>query len=95
MSLVDLAERLGLSRTTLSTRWNKEVGTSIPEYVNRIRLEHAKGLLRRSALPVTRIAAECGFSRRSGSGGPRPFEFLTLAPSPSESREPRVSLAPV
>lgn len=61
VSLVDLARRLGLSRTTLSAAWNRQVGVSLPRFVARLRIERAKELLRLTDFPIHRIAAECGF----------------------------------
>lgn len=65
VDLVTLARHLGVSRTMLSTSWNREVGLSLPKFVTRLRTERAKELLRLSEFPIHRIAIECGFNSDS------------------------------
>ncbi len=45
----------------LSRRFREETGFSLPEYLRRRRLERARRLLLSTTLPVTEIAARCGF----------------------------------
>lgn len=56
-----LAARFGLSPSFLSTQFNRLTGTSLPQYVNRLRMEEAKQLLATTDWPVSRIAVETGY----------------------------------
>jgi len=64
LSRNELASALGCSPLTLSRRFKKETGFSIPVFVNRLRIERAKELLAKSALPVASIAQKTGFMTR-------------------------------
>lgn len=61
-SLDALAQELGKSRSYLSRRFHAETGENIHDYLNTIRLRRACELLLHSALPVSEIAAQVGFS---------------------------------
>lgn len=57
-----LAQHIGVSPNHLSSVFNKEVGESIPEYVTKIRLEHAKTLLVTTNDTVTSVGQKVGFA---------------------------------
>ncbi|HDG1707591.1 TPA: helix-turn-helix transcriptional regulator [Kluyvera ascorbata] len=61
-SLDALAQELGKSRSYLSRRFHAETGENIHDYLNTIRLRRACELLLHSALPVSEIASQVGFS---------------------------------
>ena len=61
-SLDALAQELGKSRSYLSRRFHAETGENIHDYLNTIRLRRACELLLHSALPVSEIAGQVGFS---------------------------------
>lgn len=56
------ARQMGFSRSSLHRYVRKWLGMGFNEYVQQVRLEEAKSLLRASRLSVVRIAQECGFS---------------------------------
>lgn len=61
-SLDALAAELGKSRSYLSRRFHAETGEHIHDYLNTLRLRRACELLLHSALPVSEIAGQVGFS---------------------------------
>jgi len=61
-SLERMAAQCGLQRTRLNAIVQKLTGGSPIEYLSRLRIEHAKTLLRETDMPITHIAFECGFS---------------------------------
>lgn len=65
ISLARLAKSFGLSPFTFSRRFKKMVGESLPVFVNRMKIEKSKKLLRESPLSVTDVALECGFENLS------------------------------
>ncbi|MBL8993032.1 MAG: helix-turn-helix domain-containing protein [Spirochaetia bacterium] len=65
ISLARLAKSFGLSPFTFSRRFKKMVGESLPVFVNRMKIEKSKKLLRESELAVTDVALECGFENLS------------------------------
>jgi len=56
-----LASSLKCSPSTLSRRFKREVGESLPSYLNRLRLRQAGELLTSSALSITEISRQLGF----------------------------------
>jgi two-component system response regulator YesN len=58
---MEIAEELGVSSNYLSTIFRKETQYSISEYLNGVRLKHAKKLLRDTNLKVYEIAEQVGF----------------------------------
>lgn len=56
-----LARFAGMSRTTFSQTFNRELGMTLPEYVARLRVEKAKRLLSGTTMPITELAMEVGF----------------------------------
>lgn len=61
-TLAQMASFCGLQRTRLNTIVQKLTGGTPMEYLFRLRIEHAKTLLRETDIGVTGIAFECGFS---------------------------------
>lgn len=57
-----ILEEFHISRSHLYRVFDKYVGTSIADYIKLKRLEKAKALLIETTLPISRIAAETGFS---------------------------------
>ncbi len=55
-----LAARLSVNESYLSTRFRKEVGMPLTEYVNRRRIEQAKKLLLQTDMPVKMVGLQCG-----------------------------------
>lgn len=67
LTLASLARRTGTSISRLTGLFRAQTGCSIRAYIERLRLEQARTLLRHSALSVSEIASRCGF--------PDPFYF--------------------
>lgn len=55
-----LCDYVSYSRSYLSRVFHQETGFTIPEYINKIRMENAMELLRETALPLREIAASVG-----------------------------------
>ena len=64
-SLQDLADRVYLSRSYLSSLFKKETGDSITNYINRVRVEKSKALLVGSTVSLAEVAHLCGFEDQS------------------------------
>jgi len=60
--LSKMAQECGIRRTQLCKIFQKLTGSTPMEFLSRIRIEHAKTLLRRSDTKVIDIAFECGYS---------------------------------
>lgn len=61
-SLDRLAEQVGASARNLSRRFRRSLGLSVGEYLQELRLERARTLLREEGSKVDDVAAACGFS---------------------------------
>jgi AraC family L-rhamnose operon regulatory protein RhaS len=61
-TLANMAHDCGIRRTQLCKIFHKLTGSTPMEFLSRIRIEHAKTLLRRSDTKVIDIAFECGYS---------------------------------
>jgi len=61
-TLESMAAQCGLQRTRLNVIVQKLTGGTPMEYLARLRIEHAKTLLRETDMPVTDIAFACGFN---------------------------------
>lgn len=57
-----ICRELGRSRSHISHLFKREVGCSVKEYCNRIRLARVKRMLKTTDFSVTHIAFECGFN---------------------------------
>jgi len=61
-TLATMADHCGIRRTQLCKIFHKLTGSTPMEFLSRIRIEHAKTLLRRSDTKVIDVAFECGYS---------------------------------
>lgn len=80
-----LAERASLSKGHFATLFKQYTGYSVVEYITRLRLDHAKILLRETSLPVYKISEKVGypdsfyFTRQfSKDAGMSPRDFRQL-----------------
>lgn len=55
-----LCDYVNYSRSYLSRVFHRETGFTIPEYINKIRMENAMELLRETSLPLREVAASVG-----------------------------------
>ena len=62
IGVVEIADQMGVSCNYLSTIFKKETQYSISEYLNAVRLKHAKRMLQDTNLKVYEIAELVGFS---------------------------------
>lgn len=62
LSVFHLAQIMNVTREYLSTRFKKETGTSLTDYINRQRILLSKYYLRENRLSVTQVSLLCGFS---------------------------------
>ncbi len=58
----DICREFSCSRSYMSTEFNKYTGMGIREYINKLRIEDAKLLLKNSSLSITEIAFSVGFT---------------------------------
>jgi AraC-like DNA-binding protein len=65
LDLQSLAALMETSPTHLSRVFRREVGVPLFEYINRTRVRKACALLRRTDLPITRIAVDVGYNNVS------------------------------
>lgn len=61
LSIVDLADALGMSSGHLSRSYKKESGETLLNYINTKRIEQAKSLLSKTDLPLHEIVREIGY----------------------------------
>ena len=62
LTLPTLARRVGYSTRTLQLKSEHSLGHPLPEEIRRMRLTAAQELLRDTDMPVSEIAARCGFT---------------------------------
>lgn len=62
MSVSYVAENVGLSETWLSTKFKDEIGIGVAEYINNVRISHAKKLLTNPNVMVYEVSEQCGFA---------------------------------
>lgn len=62
LNVTELADRLGVSRTTLFLAFRNELGTTPVEYLTQVRLDRAKQLLRHTEYTLETIAGMVGFA---------------------------------
>jgi AraC family transcriptional regulator len=65
LSLKELAAIAGVSVSHIKTTFREAVGVPVHQYVIQRRVDRAQVLLREGKLPISRIAAETGFSHQS------------------------------
>lgn len=61
-SVEELARRFGMSERNLSRAFRNATGMTVHQYRTRVRLEHARALLRNPGLTMEAIAEKCGFT---------------------------------
>lgn len=61
MSVEEIAEACGCSRTRLYEMFRTEVGVGVAHYIAEKRLREARNLLRTTDLPVGEVSERCGF----------------------------------
>ena len=84
LSISRLAKLAGVSVSTLSRRFQKATGVGLETYLQNLRLEEVRRLLKTGNLPVAQIAQDCGF--KSGSYFARFFKKKT-GESPQQFRK--------
>ncbi len=62
LSLESLSQKYSISPNHLSKQFKKISGLPLSEYINISRISEAEKLLKKSNLPITRVATECGFN---------------------------------
>ena len=60
LTLSDLEQNLHYSERYISRRFQKALGTTVIEYLNRYRLQKALGLLNEGKVPLSEVGWECG-----------------------------------
>jgi AraC-like DNA-binding protein len=65
IGLADIAQAADLNPNYLCERFGQVTGISPVKYLTRLRIEHAKGLLTTTSLPVTQVALRSGFGDSS------------------------------
>lgn len=61
LSLARLGKELGYNASYLSSTYKRLTGQSLTDYINGVRLDHAKALLHNASSSIKDISAECGF----------------------------------
>ncbi|WP_348639300.1 GlxA family transcriptional regulator [Aquamicrobium sp. LC103] len=89
LSLVEIADHVGLSRRQIERLFRQEMGRSPARYYLEIRLDRARHLLIQSSLPVVEVAVACGFV--SASHFSKCYREL-YARSPQQERADRKQL---
>lgn len=91
LNLEALAARFSINRNYLSSRFHQEVGKTVTDYINGIRIRRAQELLGKTALSMQNVAEQCGFS--DANYFTRTFRRITGV-SPSEYRRTLKSAPP-
>jgi YesN/AraC family two-component response regulator len=65
ISLKEIAHASGLSAPYFSTIFKEEMGENLSNYLNRLRVEKAAVMLATTNLPISGVAAACGFEDQS------------------------------
>ncbi len=60
-----LLQHVPLTRRTLERRFRSTIGRTIQQEIERVRLDHARLLLRTTSLPIGEVAAICGYNSAS------------------------------
>ena len=89
LSLLDIADHVGLSRRQIERLFRQEMGRSPARYYLEIRLDRARHLLVQSTMPVVEVAIACGFV--SASHFSKCYREL-YAKSPQQERAERKQL---
>ena len=91
LNLEGLAERFAINKNYLSSRFHKEVGMTVTDYINGIRVRRSVELLGKTALSMQNVAEQCGFS--DANYFTRTFKKINGV-SPNEYRKTLKSHAP-
>lgn len=62
ITIPDIVKKFNINRTTLTKKFNEEVGDTIINYLNKLRLNLASMMLRDTGIPVSEICERVGFS---------------------------------
>jgi len=62
LNLESLATRFMINKNYLSSRFHKEAGMTVTDYINKTRVRRAEELLGKTALSMQAVAERCGFS---------------------------------
>lgn len=62
LTLEDIATKFGLNYSYFSRMFKKKFGCTFRNYLNELRIDHAKYMLISTTLPITDICFECGFT---------------------------------
>lgn len=65
LSVQDLADMVGLSRSHFHTLFRQETGRTLKDYLHELRMQHAQRLLAGTDLPIIDVAYQCGFDNLS------------------------------
>jgi AraC-like DNA-binding protein/ligand-binding sensor protein len=65
IGLQEIANAAGLSASYFSSIFKEEMGENLSNYLNRLRIEKAAAMLISTNMPISRIAADCGFEDQS------------------------------
>jgi len=65
LTLENVAAFIGLNPTYFSILFKKEIGLNFSHYINKLRIEQARHLLKTSSMPLVAIAEETGFESQS------------------------------
>ena len=84
LNLEALATRFVINKNYLSSRFHREVGMTVTDYINKIRIQRASDMLRKENLTMQEIADQCGFSDANYFA--RTFRKIT-GQSPGEYRK--------
>ena len=60
ITLSDLQEKFHYSERYINQKFQKELGTTVIDYLNRFRLQKSLELIRKGEIPVSQIGWECG-----------------------------------
>ncbi len=65
IGLREIADAAGLSASYFSSIFKDEMGENLSNYLNRLRVEKAAAMLTSTNIPISKIAAACGFEDQS------------------------------
>lgn len=63
VSVKDLARHQGMSRRTIMRRFSQHLHLAPSDYLEQLRLDYARELLRGTRLPITEISHRCGYAK--------------------------------
>ncbi|NQZ59594.1 MAG: AraC family transcriptional regulator [Lentisphaeraceae bacterium] len=61
VSVGEIAEKLNINRSTLFRKFKANYGISPKQYLDQLKVEHARKLLKTTAMPIKQISFESGF----------------------------------